>query len=287
MQTIFLDTYQLHSNTGSLLNNHIDVNIEGLDLPQIRQDAYNRPGEDGGRLAHSFYAGRTIVMRGEVYANDVTTYRAARQALGAAFGLQRDNNNVPILRSLQLKDLVGNQYQINVSTKTFLMRDEYPLHASFQIEFYAPDYRILSQTSQTVSVSMPVSGGVVYTVVFPIVYGASSGGSAVAVNNGSTQASPIVTIAGPAINPVVTNQTTGERFAINLTLLAGDVLTLDMANRTLVQGTSSSTTPRMGSKSADSVFWKLQPGSNLILFTADTFDTGTATVSWQDSYLVL
>ena len=103
-------------------------------------------------------------------------------------------------------------------------------------------------------------------------------------NCGNTPATPTISIAGPAINPVVTNDTSGEKLSLNLTLVAGDVITIDCFKRTVIQGAS---TNRMASVVTGSKFWSLAPGATALRFSADAYDVGTATITFRDAFIGL
>lgn len=283
MTEIYLDYYHLHSLTTDLPS-RVKQPFDGLGLPDIRQDLYNRPGTHGQTLAHTLYAGRLITLQGIVRGSSTSVYRSNRQAFVQACGLQLDSNNRPVLRTLSVTDLAGNTYETLVATRSLDFKDIYPTLTNWQLQLVAPDYRWLSAAAQTLTMGLPVSGGVTYPVTYPVTYGASSGGSGTATNNGTEAANPTITFHGPLVNPVITNVTTGEHLSLSLTLVAGDVVTVDTANYTIVQGTS---TNRMSSLASGSTFWQLQPGANALTFAANTFDTGTVGVSWADSYLGL
>ena len=92
-------------------------------------------------------------------------------------------------------------------------------------------------------------------------------------NAGSAMTPIIMTITGPAVNPAVTNQTTGETIRINTTLLQGDVLTITTTpgKKSVKLTESGVTTDAFALIDLDSVFFQLLPGSNVI-----TYDSGNS-----------
>ena len=281
MQLITLDSYTLHSLT-STTPCRVKLPFAGLGAPNIRLDAYNRPGEHGFTVAHSLYGERLLVLQGVIKGADAATYLANRQALEQAVTLQLDSNNVPIPRTLAFTQLDGSQYQISVVTSKFLCEQENPTFANWYLELVATKTVIESQTLSTASLTLPISGGVVFPIRFAIRFGGSSGGSATVTNSGSFFAKPVITIKGPCANPVISNLTTGEFFKLSLTLVSGDTVTIDCSARTVVQGTS---TNRMGSIATGSTFWSLQSGANSLTFAADSYDVGTASIQYRSSYI--
>jgi len=282
MNSIQLDTYSLHSLLAPQPCQ--TKGATGLGFPQVRLDEYNRPGIHGATVAHTLYGGRTITLDGTIRGADRTSFMANRAALEAAVSLKLDSVNVPIPRTLYLLDLDYSAYQVQVVTRSFQCELTSPTMGKWQLQLEAMDYILESQTISTITGYLPQSGGVVYPVIYPIHFGASSGGSVVATNLGNAPAYPTVTLYGPMINPVVANDATGESIRLNLTLVAGDVVAIDMRRRLIVQGTA---TNKMGSLVQGSKFWAVLPGNNALRVGADTYDVGYATFAWKDARLGL
>lgn len=282
MNAIILDGYSLHSLTAAQpCRTRLAT---GLGFPEVRLDAYNRPGTHGMTIAHNLYGGRTITLEGTIRGADRTTFMVNRAALEAAVSLQLDSVNVPIARTLLLTDLDFNAYQISVVTKAFSCELTSLTVGRWQLQLSATDYIIEAQTLNSVTSFLPQSGGVTYPVTYPVQFGGSSGGSVTASNNGNAPAFPLVTLYGPMINPVIGNDSTGESIRLNLTLVAGDVVVVDMKKRLIVQG---GTTNRMGAFISGSKFWAILPGLNNLRVGADAYDVGYATFSYREARLGL
>jgi len=282
MNAILLDGYSLHSLTAAQPCQ--TKSATGLGFPEVRLDQYNRPGVSGVTIAHNLYGGRTITLEGTIRGADRTAFMANRAALEAAVSLRLDSVNIPIARTLYLYDLDFNAYQISVITKAFTCELTTPTMGRWQLQLAATDYIIEAQTLNSVTTFLPQSGGVTYPVTYPIQFGGSSGGSVTASNNGNAPAFPLVTLYGPMINPVIANDSSNESIRLNLTLVAGDVVTVDMKKRLIVQG---ATTNRMGAFISGSKFWAILPGLNNLRVGADAYDVGYATFSYREARLGL
>lgn len=282
MNRIQLDSYSLHSLLAPQPCQ--TKGATGLGFPQVRLDQYNRPGIHGATVAHTLYGGRTITLDGTIRGADRTSFMANRAALEAAVSLKLDSVNVPIPRTLFLLDLDYSAYQVQVVTRSFQCELTSPTMGKWQLQLEAMDYILESQTISTVNSFLPQSGGVVYAVTYPIHFGASSGGSVTAANLGNAPAFPVVAIYGPMINPVIVNDATGESVRLNLTLVAGDVVSIAMKQRIIVQGMA---TNKMGNLVQGSKFWSVLPGNNALRLSADAYDSGHATFSWRNSYIGL
>lgn len=82
---------------------------------------------------------------------------------------------------------------------------------------------------------------------------------------------------GPALNPVITNVTTGQSFQILATLATGDTVTVDSRTGTI--------TP--GSVRISGAAFKLAPGPNTVRWRSvdDVYDPAALlTVQWRSTY---
>src|SRR3954453_13860225 len=61
-----------------------------------------------------------------------------------------------------------------------------------------------------------------------------TGGSVTVNNAGDSNTFPVVTFNGPLTSPYINNTTTGEVFKVNRTLASGEVVVVDMQNKTMV-----------------------------------------------------
>lgn len=102
-----------------------------------------------------------------------------------------------------------------------------------------------------------------WTIPWTIPWTISSSAATIAtVNNGDAPVYPVITMTAGgsgAVGPAISNDTTGKTFALGtLTLAAGETLTIDMEARTAVVGTTNV----LGYRTATSVIWPLQVGTN-------------------------
>jgi len=132
----------------------------------------------------------------------------------------------------------------------------------------------------TLSTATP-GAGKVYPVAYPVDYGIAPGVTpgAVAVANGGTAAYwPRLRILGPVTNPVVTLVESGAWVRYTGSLLAGQWLDLDMANRrVLLQGQVS---VRQSVSSAGD-WLSVPPGGGSVTWSADTADPAALLSVWS------
>lgn len=122
-------------------------------------------------------------------------------------------------------------------------------------------------------------GGRTYDKTYNWSYGASSspGGELTALNTGNLEAVPVFIVKGPALNPIITNATTGKSFQVLATLTAADTVTIDARSGTITPGTVR----------ISGAPFNLAPGANTIRWRSsdDAFDPAALlTVQWRSTY---
>jgi hypothetical protein len=124
------------------------------------------------------------------------------------------------------------------------------------------------------------------------VYPAMTGGvGAAAVNDGTLNTQPVITISGPCTNPAIFNDTLGTVFAVGsnalaLTLAATDTVTIDGRSRTVYLGADPTNSRYNYVDFTRSSWWPLTPGTNSLRLVCDAATPSvTAVVSWFDAFL--
>ena len=257
--------------------------MSGLEYASTRVSSFNKAGEDGIFISNMFYGERRISIPGVIYGKVTdATYEQARRDLITAFSIHKDSQGYLLPLTLKFTTNDGVDFQVTGQAVNITVKRSAFYLAEYMIDFLSDSIYIQKQSLTSVAITPYVGGGFIVPFVLPVTFSAGSGGSVIVTNNGSTPNLPTIVLTGPLTTPRLLNATTGFSMALNMTLIAGDVVTIDMANRTIIQGTS---TNRMSTKSSDSEFWWLDPGNNtIILTTGSSGDTGTATVQFRDSF---
>ena len=150
------------------------------------------------------------------------------------------------------------------------------------------DYRVFSQELHEESATFEAlsSGGVIFPIVFPVVFGAGVLTAQMTVTNAGNQPTPpIVRIDGPALNPRVYNATVDASMVIDYDIPAGEYITIDRYADYPVTLNGSGNIYRAFDE-VNSEWWELAPGDNDIRLYCDSFSDGSgATVYWRDGYL--
>lgn len=104
------------------------------------------------------------------------------------------------------------------------------------------------------------------------------------VNQGDVETPVRIEFRGPATNPRVTNQTSGEYIQVNRELLHGDLLVIATdfgAKRVEINGQNVFNWIDLGSS-----FWQLQVGDNVIEYSSDDpVEAATGSISYRTRYV--
>lgn len=152
------------------------------------------------------------------------------------------------------------------------------------VDLQAPDpcWTDANALSQTLA---GLTGGLAFPAYFPAHF-AAQGSTMSVTNTGDIDAPVALTIPGPCTNPVVENLTTGEQIALTMTVESGESVIINTAYGDLIcrlQAADGSQTNAMQYLSAASTFWQLQPGENVITYSA-TSGSAAVTLEYASRY---
>jgi len=271
------------------------LSVEGLeDLPPLRVQDDNRGYSDGMFTGRDFLSGRNLLITIQITGNSNSSMTENVSLLQEALKPQQQGTGV-----LQFQIPGSNLQRVNARVRRRSLRidPEFTYGRSIAIyEFFAPDPRRYDDTLQSTDLVLgSTSAGRTYNRVYtvtatpggnPNATGMSFGGGAsspnLIANNGWITTYPTFTITGPAINPIITNVTTGAQLKIDYTLATTDTLILDTDFRTVnLNGTS-----RRAILNNNSTWFGAEPGTSYYTFTATgTTASTTCVVQWRSAYI--
>lgn len=284
MKQIAIDGFRIQDLDDGTLQYFVQPPIKGLEFPALRVGSHDRAGDDGVEVTSVFLGERRIQLTGKVFnVTSASAHVALRREFLSVVAPQRDVNDLIIHKTLTFTTLDDAQYQLSIEVVGATMDWDNVRHSTFLIDILATQATIDSLEQFSKSISVVTRGGFILPVILPALLGAGSGGSSVLTNDGDTIAYPVITIIGPLTNPRITNNTTGEFISLVLGLTDGQSIVIDMLARTAVQG---GITNQISAVSDDSSWFGLQPGDNeLQISTGISGETGTATVTWHDTFV--
>lgn len=258
--------------------------IDGVDdLPDIRSEDIDRPGQHGDYTGPDFTGPRVIQLGLGLVGSSPDDLRDLTLALRAA--TQPQAQPAP----LQLLD-----QGILVYGK--VRRRHIPYDAEYlwslgaaALEIYCADPYLygLEEKSASTTAYSPAAGRT-YPMVHPRTYGsAGTSGRLTAVNDGASAAYPVLRLDGPVANPSIEQVTTGATMTLDATIQAGEFLLIDTRTRAVLLMGSS---PRRSWVRGGSMWPLLLRGSNEIAYRGSALpgapgQTSLLTVTWRDTSL--
>lgn len=277
--------------TRAVLNNPLDRDfvgyligddaVTGLERAGVRESSDTLPEADGGIHGIFRYDRLSFTLKGLVDTYTDPALSAIRQAklLRATDAMGADSTlawapttTPPVMvsfRQAQPTRITGRRPK------------------AFMVAGVAEDPLIYSQAYQLAQVapSSQAVGGFSSPLRSPLSSNAGIAGQLFVTNAGTRPTWPVITVYGPAVNPVITNFTTGKSLTLNYTLLAGEYLAID-TNPRLRRITLNGTANRYSALDfARSTWWALAAGLNDVRLSFSSYSAGAAlTLQWRDAW---
>ncbi len=259
----------------------VSAPIAGLDSASIRTASGDFSGRDGGYVSTQFYGSRTIVISGFYIAKNCEDADRLRSDLSKTIKIRK---KLPLyIETFSKKHYLAEVFMVEYRSDVVA-----PNHGEFQITFLAPDPFFYDAGDGADPYTgylqalfyKPESGG--YTIPYSLPVEWLVGNTATPiVNNGSVPVFPQIVLENEYHHPVVINLTTQKYVELDIDMLDGDKVIIDMENREITKnGVSIAAT-----RTIDSSWWELATGENLIsLQTDDTEDKNWGLIRWREAY---
>lgn len=248
-----------------------------LTFPDVRSVTESRPGADGETDRSAYFGARALNLQVRVHPTNrqaiVDRLRAFCHPSSRPWFFWDEGNGE---RRIQLR---ADGHTAPISS---------PSGLNYGVSWRCPS-PFAEAADPTVSVIAPAvtAGGFSFPFSFPIVFPAGGGGAVAVDNAGNMPAQWVARIFGPCDDPILTNETTGESVGFSgLTIAAGDYVEIDSTNHTVyVNGLSSASRYHLLDLTTLSWF-RIRPGSTLIVFTATSPGaTAQAEITFRSTYL--
>ena len=262
---------------------YIVNDLDGLEgLPDLRVQDDNRGYNDGMFSGRDFYNGRTITMTMTILAGNGNSAQQNLALLQAGLNPQQQGTTT---LSFQFS-ATDNTKQINarVRARKVVVDPEFTFgFIKAQLTLFCPDPKYYDDTAVTLTLTPQAALGRTYNRTYNLSYGGGSlTGSGTVQNNGWATTGPLVTIVGPAITPTITNLTTNQSIALNITLVATDTLVIDLEQKLVTLNGSSA----RNLVSGNSQWFGGPPGTSQFYFSCTGYTAATkATIVYRSAYV--
>lgn len=260
--------------------------VEGWEAPDVTPVSLPRVGRHGVWVAPSWFRARMVNLKGVLVAPTLADAQRARAYLVALANFTVSTGKLvvweaePTVIEVRLAGRIKTDWD-----KSF------GKHVEFEIPLLAADPRRYSFEEQSLTFGTVVTppdsegGGFELPLSFPFDFGMAEGtitGGSVAEVGGTITTPPKFKFRGPCTAPAITNQTTAQTWRYTGSLAAGETLDVDVDTAlVLLNGTAN----RYWLVDQSSVWWLLQPGTNVLSYTAEGTGSGDVTVTWRDAWL--
>lgn len=254
--------------------------MEGWDSPESRSEFTEREADHGAWASPAYLGSRPITLGGTIIAPSQALLEAAMEQLRTAAGLTDT--------LLTVWETTPKQALVRRSGKP-LLQYLTDTRASYSVLVTAADPRRYSTTLSTGTTGLPsTTGGLTFPATFPVTFSATTvAGSISAVNAGTVDTRPVLTITGPVIAPSISAlypNGTVRQLVYSLDLASGDVLTIDTDARTVLLNGSVS---RRRFLTVPSGWPTIPAGSGVTYqFQSSTYNaTATLTATWRSAWM--
>lgn len=265
IDTVTIDALQIHNTFAPGSGGYFLTDAQGIwGSPTTRQDTYTKARRHGIINRTKFYDARVIQLGGVVAGITHADFAAKMDALMGALALGSTHTLYFTRTGAQPE-----QCTVEVSTEVVVKVSNPVLVQQWSCSLLADDPRMYSQTLNSAQYDPTAAGattGVAFPIVWPINWGGSGINELTCGNGGQFPSPPVFTISGPAVNPIIDNDTTSNHiYTTNCSLAYLDTLVIDVGNRLVTL--NGNNRPDLIDQSQTNWF-DLIPGVNLIRMRA-------------------
>jgi hypothetical protein len=254
--------------------------LEGWDSPEIRAEFQDREADHGSWASPVYLGSRPVTLTGTVEAPDSPSLDIALDQLYAAAALTDT--------TLTVWEATPKQATVRRSGKV-LAQHVTDRTATWSVMVTAADPRRYGTTLQSGTTGLPATtGGLTFPITFPAAFSATTvSGQINAVNSGTLDTRPIITLTGPVVAPTVSAlypDGTVRQLIYSLDLVSGDVLVVDTDAHTVILNGGVSRRRFMTVSGG----WPTIPAGSSVnyQFQSSTYNaTATLTATWRSAWM--
>ncbi len=254
--------------------------LKGFSLPGKDHISARAPQQHGATYVDTFFRPRQCALVIYVKGCNANDFQAKHRALVRAFNPLDDCQ-------FRIQTDGGDRYTLTCRPVTAMALNRHnAISADVLVQLVADD-PFFHTPEEEEDFTAAMCAGLTIPFTFPaIIAEVLMTGAMTITNDGHVSIFPLFTINGPCTNPDFFNDTTGETLTISETVAAGDVLTVDMGQRTaIITGGGGAETNVLGSVSG--VWWALDVGDNTIRITSEVAAVFTGNIAYTERYLAI
>lgn len=251
--------------------------IDGVGNIPVELENQKSPNQDGLTYINNTFSSRDISIEGIII---------SKQNPDEVMEIRRKMQRVlnPKLGEVTITYLEKQIRAIVEATPTFpaaergLFYQKYLINLICHSPFWFDPYYESSEMSY-------IMGGIKFNLSLPSKF-SNRGFKRKAINSGDVDTPVKIEFIGPATNPSVTNETTGEVIKVNRELGEKDILTISTEfGKKYVKINGENTFHYID---LDSSFWSLVPGENILSYKSNNDSINTRVkVTWKNRYIGL
>jgi Phage tail protein len=271
--------------------------LEGIDLPSIRNGDSARPRTRGQYVGLDVIDARDITLTldiGPLSTNfgGYGTLQGALNALRAVTNTQ-GTTEYPLWVQLPNFGLVAIMARCRKRSIPVDIPFTFGLAQNAVVQFHTTDPYFYASPTLAPSVSLPTPGigfgflpsGMSFNLSFG---GGTTANTVTVTNSGDAPCYPQLVITGPCLNPSISNASLpgNPTLTFDIQLFAGDkfVIDLDMQSALYTASGSSLASPRLNTLQANSTWWAVIPGTNVVTFNSQDTTAAAGTLAlWYSS----
>jgi len=257
--------------------------IDGVGEVPVALESQKAPKQDGSTFIDNTLDNRAVSIEGTIITKgDPAAVLMARRKMQKVLNPKLGSVAVTYHQGNQVKEITG----IAETTPVFpggsgskgLYYQKFLLHLICHEPFWLDPYFESREMSY-------LMGGIQFRLMLPTMF-SYRGFKRRAINGGDVATPVEIEFKGPAVNPTVSNLTTGEFIRVNRELAEDDVLTVNTAfgkKHVKINGQNA-----FNYIDLDSVFWKLAPGENALSYESNNDSIKTKVlIKWKNRYVGL
>ena len=257
--------------------------IDGVGEVPVALESQKAPKQDGSTFIDNTLDNRAVSIEGTIITKgDPGAVLKTRRLMQRVLNPKLGSVTVTYYQQSQVKEIIG----IAETTPVFpggsgskgLYYQKFLLHLICHEPFWLDPYFESREMSY-------LMGGIQFRLMLPTMF-SYRGFKRRAINGGDVATPVEIEFKGPAVNPTVSNLTTGEFITVNRELQEDDVLTISTAfgqKYVKINGQNA-----FHYIDLDSIFWQLRPGENILSYQSNNDSIKTKVlIKWKNRYVGL